>query len=191
MTTTARPQSSCREVRSTGPDPRSCPLDIIAGDLRRARKVCEDLDAISGSETLDPDLTRQALRGLRTDLPRHLRDTTEDLLPLLRRRCPPGDGLARSLARIGNDLDLARDGLPDLCNIVASGLGTGHPPTMPDAVTLACGTRRLRRYLMAGKAILLPLARSLLTARDRQTLCLRLQERRGTDPGRFRHGSAP
>lgn len=182
MTMTTKARSMCDAGRLARPAPRIRPLDLIAEDQRRAREICEDLAVIVGSGTLDRDLARPALRFLQQDLPRHLRDMTEDLFPMVRRRCPPGDGLARPLAGIGTDLDLARACLPDLCAILATCLETGRAPTAPETATLAHGTRRLRRYLMAEKAILLPLARSLLTARDLQSLCLRLHQRRGSDP---------
>jgi len=146
------------------------------------REICDALDSFARARSPDPDRAGQGLRFLDADLAPHLRDETEDLFPLLRRRCPPEDDIARALVRIGTDLDAARDYLPKVRGILATCLDAMRVPTAPEADFLACFTRHTRRHLVAVKAILLPLARARLTPRDLQSLSLRMQARRGLTP---------
>jgi len=166
----------------TGPAPGTCPLAWLAADQRRVRRVCDDLDCLATSGAPDRELTRQALRFLDTDLAPHLHDEIDDLFPLLRRRCPPEDDIARALERIGTDPDAARARLPKMREILATCLEAMRGPTAPEADCLTCFTRHTRRHLIAVKAILLPLARARLTPRDLQSLSLRMQARRGITP---------
>lgn len=180
--TTRDPSSPRKPLGPTGPALRTCPLACIAEDQLRVRRFCEALDSLAASGTLDRDLIRQTLRFLDTDLVPHMHDETDDLFPLLRRRCPAKEGIARALDRIGTDLDVARDCLPKVRGVLAACLEVGRGPTAPEADCLACFTRHTRRHLIAVKAILLPLARARLTPRDLQSLSLRLQARRGITP---------
>ena len=166
----------------TDPARRARPLDLVAEDGLRVRAFCADLDRLASSRTPDRYLTRAALRFLDRDLVRHRRDATDDLFPLLRRRCPPEDDIARALDRIGTDLDAVRDCLPKVREILGACLEAGRVPTAPEATRLTCFTRHTQRHLIAVKAILLPLARIRLTPCDLMSLSLRMQARRGITP---------
>lgn len=146
------------------------------------REICDALDSLARAPTPDPDRAWQGLRFLEAGLAAHLHDETDDLFPLLRRRCPPEDDIARALDRIGTDLDAVRHCLPKVREILAACLDAGRGPTGPEAHCLACFTRHTRRHVIAVKAILLPLARARLTPRDLQSLSLRMQARRGITP---------
>jgi len=146
------------------------------------REICDALDSVARARTPDPDRAGQGLRFLDVDLAAHLRDETDDLFPLLRRRCPPEDDIARALDRIGTDLDAVRDCLPKVREILGACLEAGRVPTAPEATRLTCFTRHTHRHLIAVKAILLPLARARLTPRDLHSLSLRMQARRGITP---------
>jgi hypothetical protein len=146
------------------------------------REICDALDSVARARSADPDRAGQVLRFLDEGLDPHLRDETEDLFPLLRRRCPPEDDIARALAGIGADLDAARDDVPIVREILAACVEARRGPTAPEADCLACFTGHIRRHLIASKAILLPLARARLTRRDLRSLSLRMQARRGITP---------
>jgi hypothetical protein len=143
------------------------------------REICDALDSVARARSADPDRAGQVLRFLDAGLDPHLRDETEDLFPLLRRRCPPEDDIARALAGIVADLDAARDDVPIVREILAACVEAGRGPRASEATRLASFTRHIRRHLIASKAILLPLARARLTPRDLQSLSMRMQARRG------------
>jgi len=164
----------------TDPARRARPLDLVAENGLRVRAFCADLDRLATSRTPDRYLTRAALRFLDRDLARHRRDATEDLFPLLRRRCPREDEIGPIIAAIRADIETAHSHLPKVLAILAACLEDGRVPSASEADPLARFTRHTRRHLFAEKAILLPLARIRLTPRDLMSLSLRMQARRGT-----------
>jgi len=149
------------------PADRTPSLDLMAEDGLRARAVCADLDRLATSRTPEFDLANAALRFLDRDLSRHMRDATEDLIPLLRRRCPPEDEIGPAIAAITTDIETARACLPKVRAMLAACLDEGRVPSASEAERLARFTRHTRRHLIAEKAILLPLARIRLWASDR------------------------
>jgi hemerythrin-like domain-containing protein len=168
--------------QTTAPVTLGTPLEVIAADHSRARQIFADLEDIAASHALDRDLAQGALRFLNEDLGIHMRDASEDLFPLLRRRCPLEEQIDRAITRIRSDQESALALLPQIRSVLADCLDADRVPTRKE-VTLVLGfTSHTRRHLVAQNAILLPLARVCLTEQDLESLCLRMQARRGLPP---------
>jgi len=157
-------------------------LNVITADHARDRQICAELDNLAMSDSLDRALAQELLRFLNKDLSVHIRDMAEDLFPLLRRRCPPEEHIDRAITRITSDREAARVLLPQIRFVLAECLDAERVPTPHEAAELFCFTHHTHRHLSAENAILLPLARVRLTARDLESLCLRMQARRGITP---------
>ena len=155
------------------------PLDVIAADNLRERQICADLDRVATSDVLEPNLAQLALHFLIEEFGVHIRDETEDLIPLLRRRCPPDENIDRTITRLRSDQESAQALLPQIQSVLADCLDASRVPTRTEAALLLVFTRHTRRHLTAENAILLPLARVRLTDLDLESLCLRMQARRG------------
>lgn len=168
--------------KPTDPAMLRAPLDFIAADHLRERQICADLDSLAASDGLNRDQAQGALRFLNEELGVHMADESEDLFPLLRRRCPPEEDIDRAITRISSDQAAARALLPQIRSVLADCLDADRVPTRTEAALLSCFTRHTRRHLIAENAILLPLARVRLTDRDLESLHLRMQARRGIAP---------
>lgn len=166
----------------TDPAMLRAPLDFIAADHLRERQVCADLDSLAASESLNRDVAWEVLHFLNEELGVHMADESEDLFPLLRRRCPPEEDIDRVIARIRCDQQAARGLLPQIRSVLADCLDADRVPARTEMAVLLGFTHHTRRHLIAENAILLPLARVRLTDRDLESLCLRMQARRGITP---------
>lgn len=157
------------------------PLDFIHEEHLREREICAQLDALAGAEAPDRGTAETILEFLRDELPLHLADEEEDLFPLLRRRCLPEDEIETAIRRLTSDHRHADDDTP---HVIADleGLSAGAcalPEEMRDR--FASYAAHARRHLILENAIILPFARLRLTARDIETLRLRMMQRRGLD----------
>lgn len=168
--------------KPTDPAMLRAPLDFIAADHLRERLICCDLDGLAASGRLDRELARGALRFLNEELGVHMRDESEDLFPLLLRRCPPEEDIDCVIRRIRCDQETARTLLPQIRSVLADCLDADRVPTRRVIAVLLCFTRHARRHLIAETALLLPLARVRLTARNLESLRLRIQARRVLTP---------
>jgi hemerythrin-like domain-containing protein len=144
--------------------------------------VCSVIDWVALSASFDPSAARTVLRFVNEELNIHMRDEAEDLFPLLARRCPAEDGIARAISRIRTDLDEATGLLPGLRSALARCLDTGSGLTPEDRQLLTRFAGHVRRHLAAENAILLPIARARLTRRDLQKLSRQMRTRRGLSP---------
>ena len=158
------------------------PLDVIVADHVRDRQICADLDNLAMSDSLNRELVQETLRFVNADFDLHMRDMAEDLFPLLRRRCPPEEDIDRAITRITSDREAARVLLPQVSSVLADCLDADRVPMRNEVAVLLCFTHHTRRHLSAENAILLPLAQVRLTDRDLESLCLRMQARRGIAP---------
>lgn len=158
------------------------PLDFLCADHLRERQVCSVIDWLALSASFDPSAARTVLRFVNEELSIHMRDEAEDLFPLLARRCPAEDGIARAISRIRTDLDEATGLLPGLRSALARCLDTGSGLTSEDRQLLTRFAGHVRRHLAAENAILLPIARARLTRRDLQKLSRQMRTRRGLSP---------
>src|SRR5262245_34009434 len=68
------------------------PIDRLYADHFQLRRICDQLDQLASERCAEqiPDVANAVMTYLEHDLPLHIADE-EDLLPLLRTRCDPGD----------------------------------------------------------------------------------------------------
>ena len=168
--------------KSSDPAMLRTPLDVIAADHARARRICAELDSLAMSGRLNRERVQGVLRFVNTELGVHTRDMVDDLFPLLRRRCPREEDIDVAIARISSDRWAARALLPQMNSVLADCLDADRVPTSNEAAVLFSFTDHTRRHLSAETAILLPLARVRLTQLDLESLFLRMQARREIVP---------
>lgn len=157
------------------------PIDFLLADHYRQRTLCRLLDGIVAEP---PGLATQVPAAavctyLRRDLPWHVADEEIQLFPRLRERAHPGDGTADMLALLerehGGDQDQANDLLENLDR-----LARGLAPI--DVATFAARVRAFaevhRRHLAWENAMVVPLARRLLSVADKVEIGRNMARRR-------------
>jgi hemerythrin-like domain-containing protein len=153
------------------------PLDYIVAEHFRLRLVCNRLDAMAAEGRADPREAEEIATFLDRDLRLHVIDEEDDLFPLLRRRCRPEDEIGRALG------GLAREHAADdhLGSRVIAALGRLGPNGRidRDRDALAEFAAHQRSHIAFENAVVLPIARRRLTARDLRTLGARMASRRG------------
>jgi hypothetical protein len=162
--------------------PLAPPLAQIEAEHRRARQIGTMITTLASGPGLDRRAAQMVLRFLHENLSDHMRDETEDIYPLLLRRCPPDYDLRQTYLRIKADQDKAAGLLPMVRAALARCLDEGTGPTPPEARMLLRFVALTRRHMQAETAILLPLARAHLTRRDLAGLTRRMRQRRGLPP---------
>lgn len=155
------------------------PLEFLFQDHLRERQICGVIDGLVGAKAFDAPAARSVLRFVNEELNVHMRDDTEDLYPLLTRRCTAEDNIGGAIARITTALSDACRLLPDLRAALARCLDAGSELSAAEREVLARFSGHLRHHLAAENAILLPIARARLSRRDLQKLSSRMQSRRG------------
>lgn len=166
----------------TDPSLLATPLEFLCEDHMRERQVCSVIDRLASSGCFDHSAAKTVLRFVNEELNFHMRDETENLFPLLARRCPAEDGIGPAIARIRRDLDEATRLLPELRAALARCLDSGSELEHEDRQLLTRFACHVRRHLAAENAILLPIARARLTRRDLETLSRQMRTRRGLPP---------
>jgi len=111
--------------RPTSPSLLASPLDFMSEDHLRERQVCAVIDGLAAADALDRRSTTAVLRFLNEELNVHLRDESEDLFPLLARRCTEEDAIEGAIARIRVDQDEAMRLLPEVRAMLAGCLDSG------------------------------------------------------------------
>jgi iron-sulfur cluster repair protein YtfE (RIC family) len=155
------------------------PLDFISEDHLRERQICAVIDGLAMAASLDRQAVLTVLRFLNEELNVHLRDESEDLFPLLARRCTQEDAIEGAIARIRADQDEAMRLLPEVRAMLAGCLDSGDSLTAEERAVLSRFAGQIRRHLVAENAILLPIARARLTRADLRTLSKHMRSRRG------------
>jgi hemerythrin-like domain-containing protein len=154
-------------------------IERLAGAHARHEAVCDALGEFCRSPDLWPDPSRAAAlaRFFRHDLPLHVADEEEDLLPcLLNRGIIAADGREMAIVHREHDRDrrLAHRFVGEL-----AGLAEGRSATLP--VTLvaagAAFAHSYRCHIATEERVLLPLARHLVAA-DEAVLRRRMAVRR-------------
>ena len=164
------------------------PLTHFAEEHLRQREVCAMLDALATAAQPDRTMARAALQHLSTALPRHLRDEGQILFPLLRQRSAPEDEINDTLRRLEADHAQSTQALGAVTAALERVTGSGGALTDEEATTITGFATHERRHLIVENAIVLPLARVLLTEDDLEALRGAMLRRRapaqddGTDP---------
>lgn len=167
------------------------PLDFILANHDRIRTMCAMIAIVADDPGTPPEIIRQVAGFVRTDLPVLIGDESEDLLPLMQRRCEPEDEIDRLRARLDAEHDTAMYLMPDaLAALEALEDGLGPVPEA-SVHLLRSFAAHLHRHLIFENAILIPLARARLTPEDISSLRLRLMARRGLDRTGTNEGKRP
>jgi hypothetical protein len=157
------------------------PVDFLLADHYRQRSLCRLLDGIAteppGLATQVPALVVHTY--LCRDLPWHIADEEIQLFPRLRERAHPGDGTDEMLALLerehGGDQAQAKDLLESLDR-----LAQGLAPI--DGAAFAARARAFaeiqRRHLAWENAMVVPLARRLLSVPDKVEIGRHMARRR-------------
>ncbi len=166
------------------PEMFRAPIDFIAADHARQLVVCEVMDRLlrnprHGAERAEVELVRIYLVH---DFPLHVADEEADLFPFLRHRCPASDNIEAifELLRREHEIDarLNREVSADLAALVA-GRAFGDPARF--LMNLFAFSETQRRHLAWENAVILPRARTYLTAGDHSELGRRMAARRGME----------
>jgi hemerythrin-like domain-containing protein len=169
------------------------PLNWLFAEHYRHRQLCQLIDRVGTATVLLRDEAQEILDFLRHDMPLHVIDEEDDLFPLLRRRCHPGDELDAVLGALSAE---HRDDLEHSRTLIAAleqALADGQAPARDR------NARRLftdyaqheRRHIALENAVVLPIARLRLSAPDLRSLSTRLAARRGILLDPTRSGAVP
>lgn len=158
----------------------SKPLDYILADHLRQRVLCHLCDRLADADTVDCRLAAEIADHVSEDMAVHIVDEEEDLFPALQRRSKPEDDIGDVLRHLTEEH--AED--EAMAGKIVSGLrrridkGGGRMPAKL-AGTLRTFARHQRRHLALENAIVIPLARVRLSAKDIDELAEHMAARRG------------
>lgn len=158
----------------------SDPLDFFFAEHFRQRKLCNLIEQMALTETLDALLAAEVLGFLQHDTLLHVLDEEQDLFPLMRKRCPPEDEIERVLSA----LTAEHAGDRHLADMVIEGLRTALRDAQPVSAQVGLReamvdlARNERRHLALENSVVLPLARLRLTPEDLAQLSAGLRQRR-------------
>ncbi len=162
------------------------PVDWIVDDHLRQRTICHVLERIArnprhgGTSDLE-----DASLYLQDELPLHVADEEDDLVPLLGLRCEIGDRFGEiSVALRENhesERKLALAVLPEIRRILA-GEPLANPVQFFGNALRLCAI--IRRHLVWENAVLVPLARKRLKNPDFPYLAQKMANRRGSTVSR-------
>lgn len=155
------------------------PLEFLAAEHFRQRKICADLDTLALPGGGDIAMAKMVLTHIVNAMPMHMLDEEDDLFPLLRRRAEPDDEIEKILTRLGKDHLKVTEMTGEAVEILELMMAEGCAAAGENRSQLAVLAAHERRHLLIENAILLPLAKARLTANDRRTLALRMAARRG------------
>ena len=158
------------------------PLDQIADEHLEFRMICNDLEGLAASDHPEQSRMLSVLACLCNTLPLHIADEEQDLFPLLRRRAAPDDEIHGTLALLLAEHDQGEQLIARLVEALRRVLSLGARFAEAEAVDALAFAAHERRHLIVENAIVLPLARSLLTTNDLKTLRMRMVARRNDIP---------
>lgn len=175
-----------RGRRADEPTAETCPIEAMAATHRHLRELCAQIDRLADAGKPLTGLAAQIRHDLQTTLPMHHADEEQALFPRLRARARAEDDIGRILARL--ESDHARWQADD-ADLIArlSLLEGGGPPGPDDRRVLHDRAASILRHVAAEDAIVLPLARALLTARDRAQVLGAMHQRRLAAPQHEKH----
>ncbi len=158
----------------------SDPLDFFFAEHFRQRKLCNCIELLAESDSLDRNLAAEILSFLHHDIALHVQDEEEDLFPLMRRRCAPEDDIEKVFTALSSehagDHRLADKIVSGLEAALADGRAVGAQPGLRDV--MIDFARNERRHLALENSVVLPLARRRLTQGDLAALSENMVARR-------------
>ena len=167
--------------------PESDPLDLIQSEHGHHLELCDRIIELANDQQLEAVAEdAEMLLGYFTEgLPAHAEDEESDLLPKLKSRCQPDDGIDGILSEIEQehavDTFLAHHVVLDL-KVLASGKKLDQPMRLFNS--LRAFAEAQRRHLAWENRVMLPLARKRLSPADLEEMGHNMAARRGiADPG--------
>ena len=156
------------------------PLDVLADHHSRIRDLCTLIEYITDRPRTHPEIIAEVSDFVRRELPILISDESDDLLPLMQRRCEPEDEIVRLRTRLDAEHDTALYLLPDALETLDA-LRDGRADIPEASISLLrTFAAHLHRHLIFENAILIPLARARLTRADLDALRARMEARRGS-----------
>ncbi len=164
------------------------PLDFIRADHSRQRVLCRVIEELARAPSLEKQKAELVVAHLEREMGLHVGDEEEDLFPLLRRRCQPGDDIETVLTMLSEEHCraevLVKEIADALSDLRAGGTPVSeHPGLQSKMLQFA---NRERRHLDIENSIVIPIARARLTEHDLIELSGRMAGRRSvrlTDSG--------
>jgi len=155
------------------------PLDFILADHHRHRVLCHLCEKIVDTKGFDPVLAAAVADHIETELADHIADEERDLFPLIKRRAKPEDEIEPVLAQLAGEhaQDEKRAGkiVSGLRRLIAK---PDKPMSAALQKTLRDFAASERQHLALENAIVIPLAKVRLTAKDQADLAARMTARR-------------
>ena len=165
------------------------PLDYLFADHVRQTSICaliyemsSDLDLHSQGEQLPDavsDKIKKIIHYLGMELPLHIADEELDILPSLRNRALPEDGMDEILKQLGAEHAIDEELSDDLSRVLISALD--HPASISEINVADIAGRFAEAHCGHMKwenAIFLPLARKRLTQEDLKVIGQKMANRR-------------
>ncbi|MFZ5719174.1 MAG: hemerythrin domain-containing protein [Pseudomonadota bacterium] len=157
------------------------PLEWFFAEHYRHRQACRMMTEVAAAHVFDGERITALVEFIRNDLALHIIDEEEDLFPLLRRRTLPEDEIEDVLGRLSAEhksdavcAQVVRDHLEAcLGRQVAPGMVAEARKAMQDFASQEL------QHLALENAVVLPIARLRLTAKDLKGMSRRLAARRG------------
>ncbi|MBT7907313.1 MAG: hypothetical protein HN582_07465 [Marinovum sp.] len=154
------------------------PLDFMAEDHLRTRKICALIDQVAASNGTDHTDVKEVMFFLRDEFPLQMQDKTIDLFPMMHSRCKVSDEIDSILDRLQFDHGEELETQPKLTAVLENLLAGQAEPRPKDWALLVSFAKHVRRHLIVENAILLPIARARLSASDLGQLRDTMQQRR-------------
>lgn len=156
------------------------PLDWFAREHDRHREMCAQMREMARSKTFDRAAVVAMAEFIERDLAQHLIDEEQELFPLLLRRAKPDDGAEEVLQRLAaehrHDRNHAQAIGVHLRRCLDERRAPGDDPLA--GVALASFATHELTHLALENAVVVPLARLRLGARDLSGLRRRLAAKR-------------
>lgn len=157
------------------------PLEWFFAEHYRHRQFCRLVNDVALAHVFDGERVSLLVNFMRYDLPLHIIDEEQDLFPLLRRRALPEDEVENVLGQLSAEhkADAAQAAL--VRKVLETCLEQRSAPGMDPAArrTLQDFASQELRHLALENAVVLPIARLRLTAKDLTGMSRRLAARRG------------
>lgn len=157
------------------------PLVWFFAEHYRHRDVCKRLLVLAETVENDAAALEEIHVFLESDLPVHIIDEEDDLFPLLRRRCEADDQIEKVLGLLSGEHANDMHGASEVKALVAKALSEnrGLASYAEAARIIPSFCHSQKRHIAVENAVVLPIARLRLTARDLRDLGRRLAARRG------------
>lgn len=152
------------------------PLDFLFADHHRQRQAVQMLLMIAEG-AYDETGVRNLIAFLERDFVLHIQDEECDFVPLLRRHCPPEDGIDALAERLAQEHVDDRTSVTRVIEFLCK-LLKGDPLSEVEKAGIRAFAAHLRRHLAVENGVLLPIARVRLGPEALRAMAQGIRERR-------------